>query len=65
MGCACMGPQNGEPLCPCQMRVAREHISREIPPILQPQARGCICPAGAEATCKGFACPRQPFNITF
>lgn len=24
MSCACMGPQNGEPLCPCRMRaVAR------------------------------------------
>jgi hypothetical protein len=23
--------------------------------------RGCICPPGSEATCKGWACPRQPF----
>jgi hypothetical protein len=20
--------------------------------------RGCVCPPGAEATCRGFACPR-------
>jgi hypothetical protein len=25
--------------------------------------RGCICPPGSEATCKGFGCPRQPFNM--
>jgi hypothetical protein len=23
--CMCSGPQNGEPLCPCRMRAAREH----------------------------------------
>lgn len=22
MACCCMGPQNGEPLCPCMMRAA-------------------------------------------
>lgn len=30
-----------------------------------PQPRGCVCPPGAEATCHGFACPRQAFRITF
>lgn len=25
--------------------------------------RGCICPPGSEATCRGFGCPRQPFNM--
>lgn len=24
--CACLGPQNGEPLCPCRMRAARDHF---------------------------------------
>lgn len=28
MSCACMGPQNGEPLCPCRMREARAHDVR-------------------------------------
>lgn len=28
MTCACMGPQNGEPLCPCRMALARQHINR-------------------------------------
>lgn len=63
--CACMGPQKGEPLCPCQMRAAREHLMRELPPIMQPQPMGCVCPVGAEATCQGFACPRRPMKITF
>lgn len=22
-------------------------------------AKGCVCPVGAEATCKGFGCPRR------
>ena len=26
MSCACMGPQNGEPLCPCHMAAARRYI---------------------------------------
>lgn len=26
--CMCMGPQNGEPLCPCQMRAAMTHMSK-------------------------------------
>jgi hypothetical protein len=26
MSCACLGPQNGEPLCPCRMRAARAHF---------------------------------------
>lgn len=25
--------------------------------------RGCICPPGSEATCKGWACPRQSFTM--
>jgi 2,3-bisphosphoglycerate-independent phosphoglycerate mutase len=23
---------------------------------------GCICPAGAERNCRGWDCPRRPFN---
>lgn len=68
MGCCCLGPQNGEPLCPCQMAAARLHIERfpQLPPILTQQpARGCVCPAGAEATCQGFCCPRKPISLTF
>lgn len=26
--------------------------------------RGCICPAGAEKTCQGWNCPRQPPRST-
>lgn len=25
---------------------------------------GCICPPGAEAGCRGFACPRRPTALT-
>ena len=25
MMCACLGPQNGQPLCPCRMRAARDY----------------------------------------
>lgn len=62
--CCCLGPQNGEPLCPCQMRAARQHfgIPQQLP-TMQPMARGCVCPVGAEATCQGFSCPRKPINI--
>jgi hypothetical protein len=28
-----------------------------------PPPRGCICPPGSEATCKGSDCPRQPAKI--
>lgn len=59
--CACMGPQNGEPLCPCQMRLARQHFHIDPAPLLP---RGCICPPGAEKTCQGFSCPRQGFMGT-
>lgn len=30
-----------------------------------PQPRGCICPPGSEATCKGDHCPRQPAKDFF
>lgn len=25
----------------------------------QPKPRGCVCPPGSEATCKGWDCPRR------
>ena len=25
---------------------------------------GCVCPPGAEATCRGWGCPRAPSNVT-
>lgn len=28
MACCCLGPQNGEPLCPCQMRSAGAYIEQ-------------------------------------
>lgn len=63
--CACMGPQNGEPECPCKMRRRRaEQAAREPNPFLPQrapiQAAGCVCPVGAEATCRGLGCPRNP-----
>lgn len=30
MTCACMGPQRGEPLCPCAMQAARAHIVNDF-----------------------------------
>lgn len=25
-----------------------------------PTPHGCVCPPGAEATCRGWSCPRNP-----
>ncbi len=63
--CACIGPQNGEPLCPCQMRAARSYLDRPPPRLqdLMTRPHGCVCPAGAEATCQGFGCPRKPVSL--
>lgn len=60
--CACLGPQNGEPLCPCQMQAARQHLGGAAPPQIGSPARGCICPPGSEATCQGIGCPRRAFS---
>lgn len=73
--CACMGPQNGEPLCPCQMRgmIQRDGkwirpeqvIGDVIPQVPAPRTtHGCICPAGAEKTCAGPLCPRRPWSTS-
>lgn len=46
--------------CPCPNY--REY-TRPVAPAWMPQpvapAHGCICPPGAEATCKGDLCPRR------
>lgn len=56
-----MGPQNGEPECPCKMRERRERQPDYLKPILSDATpRGCVCPIGAEAICRGLACPRNP-----
>ncbi len=61
--CACLGPQRGEPFCPCRMRAMREWQDQHKP---YPQntlvSQGCVCPPGAEATCRGPLCPRQPIG---
>jgi hypothetical protein len=62
--CFCLGPQNGEPLCPCQMRAAREHPGVAQPMYTIQAPHGCVCPPGAERTCQGPGCPRQPLRIT-
>ncbi len=74
--CNCIGPQNGEPLCPCLMRNVIErdgrYIKREqdlgpvrkpmVTPIPSSVTQGCICPPGAEKTCQGPTCPRKPIT---
>lgn len=74
--CNYIGPQNGEPLCPCQMRNVIErdgrYIKREqdlgpvttpvVTPIPSGVTQGCICPVGAEKTCQGPLCPRRPIG---
>lgn len=69
--CNCIGPQNGEPRCPCQMRgliqrdgkwIQPERVVGDVVPTYHwPLAgKGCVCPVGAEATCRGSLCPRRP-----
>lgn len=70
--CNCVGPQNGQPRCPCQMQGVVERGGRWIEPErdLGPARPsigvgtpltgiGCICPVGAEKTCQGVTCPRR------
>lgn len=72
MTCACLGPQNGEPLCPCLMRAARQHLGvQQYAPmpfqqgaVVVSPVHGCVCPVGAEKTCRGLACPRREIRIT-
>lgn len=69
--CNCIGPQNGQPLCPCRMASVtvengRYVLRRDLGPIkptigrIEPAQQGCICPPGAEKTCQGPMCPRRP-----
>ncbi len=45
-----------------ERRVAEiEQWVRSLPPLLG--ARGCVCPVGSEATCKGLGCPRREMRI--
>ena len=39
--------------CRCQAPVSTLPYASPVP-------HGCICPPGAEATCRGLACPRNP-----
>lgn len=72
--CNCIGPRNGEPLCPCMMRGAvqrdgrwvREDDLGPVKPFTVVPAptitQGCICPPGAELTCQGTFCPRRNYG---
>ena len=70
--CACIGPRNGEPYCRCKMRHLMVWNGRYVQdmgpvhpvasparPSWTPTVAGCVCPPGAEATCKGMLCPRH------
>ena len=72
--CNCIGPQAGQPLCPCQMRhvtvengryVRRHDLGPVQPKVgrVEPAQHGCICPPGAEKTCQGPTCPRRPWGL--
>lgn len=73
--CNCVGKQPGMPACPCMMRNFIQRDGRwvrqeqDFGPVQQNEpdrfplkvaTRGCVCPPGAEATCRGPLCPRQP-----
>lgn len=76
--CGCIGPQNGEPKCPCMMRnvVQRDghwiERERDLGPVrpsvpdlakaFRTQITGCICPPGSEMTCQGPTCPRKALS---
>ena len=75
--CNCIGPQGGQPLCPCMMRGVNVVDGRYIkttdlgpvtpapaPSVATTPTRGCVCPPGAEKTCQGALCPRQPVRLT-
>jgi hypothetical protein len=53
-----VGAGDGETFIP------RPVYHHELPALLAAaRPHGCICPAGAEATCQGFSCPRRGFHI--
>lgn len=47
-GCFCIGPQNGEPMCPCRMR---ESIGMPVGPFEAPKPQSAIAPQ------VGWKCP--------
>lgn len=46
-------------IVPVDEQRVREMIAEAMRP---GAARGCICPPGAEATCRGIMCPRTPLR---
>ena len=72
--CACIGPQNVQPRCPCMMRglVQRDgrwiEPERDLGPVTPERAplqsaHGCVCPPGSEMTCQGPFCPRKGWHF--
>ena len=73
--CNCIGPQNGEPLCPCMMRNVSKRdghwikdeedlgpVRPKFPdraPMRHRAGFGCICPPTSEKTCENSECPRK------
>lgn len=66
--CFCMGPQNGEPLCPCQMRAARSYLG-EVKALVSPLGENLIAMEDsrpmfhAESTNKGKISIRSDFLL--
>lgn len=60
--CNCMGPQNGDPVCPCAMPAYREREATKRALQSLTTGHGCICPPTSELTCKGPLCPRRPIG---
>lgn len=73
--CFCVGPQNGNPVCPCRMRNMKrrngrwveEHdfgpVSPPPPDFMLPSLTiGCVCPPTSEQTCQNPTCPRKPIK---
>lgn len=77
--CNCIGPQNGEPYCPCKMRGVERRGGRWVEPErdlgpIEPEAPGiwpspspigCICPPTSEQTCQRPTCPRRGIKVSF
>lgn len=72
--CFCVGPQNGEPMCPCMMRNVERRDGRyvkpeiDLGPITPTVGKieigpiGCICPPTSEKTCQRPDCPRKSWT---
>jgi hypothetical protein len=59
-GCYCIGPQNGEPLCPCQMRAKKITGDGDWTPVVQSVGWKCpVCGKGNapfQKTCANPTC---------